>query len=268
MHRVLDEDATRTTYAASPAVSFMAETDGSASLHLHYPVSDVTAGHHVRVSFLEVFLWRWNYLELGTEIWNEEDVSFQVIEILDSELAAELTTGELGAEKAPEVQRRRHFRVTFDNHGTYDVLAAEVVVEAGGQLANGDVFAPDASFSFLTHGEDLPAIGLDYVTSGSASGRMKAAFDAVFDYRWCRVWLPPDVSGVAGERAPGHLTEVAESGWTERLLRTAAKYGYPLGDAPGAARAKADFRHFTISTPGGGFHDVVCLNATATVAWP
>jgi hypothetical protein len=74
--------------------------------------------------------------EMGVHVGNRHDVAFRLIEITDStEIERLLTSGRFSS--ATPGQRLggvlaeddlHHYRVTFDDHGTYDVICTDIAI--------------------------------------------------------------------------------------------------------------------------------------------
>ena len=84
-----------------------------------------------------VWHYRWIDMDVGYEPENRDDYEFTLIEITDSALVKGFLArghwqndGESGdLRTALGAEAVRHFRIGFDDHGTYDVLCGDVQVE-------------------------------------------------------------------------------------------------------------------------------------------
>jgi hypothetical protein len=120
-HRVVEGSGLRTSYAYAPQLTISTERDGPTSVRMAFPASPITrAGQESDVTvltFTRVAGYCWNDFEYHRLPSNVDDAELGLIEISDSQMVAEiLATGRyVGAPL-------RHFRITFDDHGTYDVV--------------------------------------------------------------------------------------------------------------------------------------------------
>lgn len=83
------------------------------------------------LTFANVLDFRWSDFELGLTLPNPSDTKFRLIEITDSETIRNfLGEGKLrehafGATKEEDL---RHYRISFDDHGTYDIVCTSMSV--------------------------------------------------------------------------------------------------------------------------------------------
>lgn len=130
----------RTSFADYPTVSFRATPDqGPVELILEFDgelLDEQRRRHITRVNFSGVKELRWiesRHYYLPTD---QGEHSFALIEIIDSELIERMKntgphrdkpSGErLGLLKESDL---RHFRISFDEHGTYDILCTGITIE-------------------------------------------------------------------------------------------------------------------------------------------
>lgn len=130
----------RTSFAEYPTVTFQATPDqGPVSLTLEFEgeLRDEQRRRHItRVVFNEVKELRWVESRHEYMPTDPDDFELALIEVTDSELIErmknmgphrELPPGErLGRLKESDL---RHFRIGFDEHGTYDILCTEITIE-------------------------------------------------------------------------------------------------------------------------------------------
>jgi hypothetical protein len=125
-HRVVEGEGLGTSYAAAPRLRVLVKGDGPTGVEMEYASSPVYAdGQEFRVTrltFERVVYYEWNIFEYHRKPSNPEDSAFGLIEISDSEIIEQIvaTGRRLGG--------LRHYRITFDDHGTYDVVCERVDV--------------------------------------------------------------------------------------------------------------------------------------------
>ena len=141
-NRVLVPSLT-TGWDDEPVVSVTSRRNGTVTLAMTFASSPGDASTPVRrsrVVFREVYLYRFIDFDLGYEPDNRDDYEFTLIEVTDSSLREDVYTSgrwqNEGSERNLRVvlgpDRLRHYRIGFDDHGTYDVLCTDVTVEHGG----------------------------------------------------------------------------------------------------------------------------------------
>lgn len=135
-HRRIPGDNLRTTYAGAPEVVVDAVPDDRLDVRLSFPSAPLGAPgpRTTTLSFGNVYGFHFSDSVIGLYLGHPHDVEFALIEITDSESVHRILTegrfadqpGErLGA--TPEADLR-HYRITFDDHGTYDVLCSRLTV--------------------------------------------------------------------------------------------------------------------------------------------
>ena len=129
-HRVLEGDGLRTSYAFAPRLTSSAVRDGLTTILLEFASSPVYQdGQEFRVTrldFQHVVGYQWNDFEFHRIPGNSEDVELGLIEIENSSLVTEIvSTGRYVGEPL------RHLRITFDDHGTYDIVCEEFSISYG-----------------------------------------------------------------------------------------------------------------------------------------
>jgi hypothetical protein len=126
--RAVEGEGLRTTYASAPLVHVTTRRDGPTSLRLEFSSSPVTAAGQAfqvtRLSFEGVVAYAWNHFEFHRVPSNPNDSAFGLIEILDSPIVAEVvsTRRYIG-------DPLKHYRITFDDHGTYDIVGARLTID-------------------------------------------------------------------------------------------------------------------------------------------
>jgi hypothetical protein len=126
-YRTIDGDGLRTTYSFAPEVRAHAEQDGPTMVQLKFISSAVYSDEQeprtTELTFKHVVFYEWNDFEFHRVPCNPGDIEFGLIELTDSPIVGEITsTGRyIGS-------ALRHFRISFDDHGTYDVLCEELEI--------------------------------------------------------------------------------------------------------------------------------------------
>lgn len=132
MHVVVEGDGLRTQFAYAPKVSLEAAQDGPMTVKMRFASSVIGADKRVSVTtltFANVLDFRWSDFELGLAIPNPDDTGFRLIEVVDSGTIEEfLREGKLRQRRRGLIKEEdlRHFRIAFDDHGTYDVVCTDV----------------------------------------------------------------------------------------------------------------------------------------------
>jgi hypothetical protein len=128
MHERVAGERLRTSYAGAPEVSLRGH-NGVTDCAMRFTSSlrEPDGSHWTTLlQFGHVLDFRFSDFELGPELRNPSDLAFALIEIHDSELLAELVaSGSLTrtAQPVTRVADLRHHRISFDDHGTYDVIS-------------------------------------------------------------------------------------------------------------------------------------------------
>ncbi len=126
-----------TTLDDRPVVQVVSERNEMVKLIIKYKSCYSDEGPRFgELTFTPVFQYRWTYGEVGYKDFESdaEDYEFGLIEITDSAYIADI----LGKTKNYDGQRGlifyknfyniRHFRLGFDEYGTFDIVAADVLV--------------------------------------------------------------------------------------------------------------------------------------------
>src|SRR5215831_14924375 len=88
MYKEVEDPRLRTTYAATVRVRVIGDVDSDINLQLEFPSAPSAEGEQCQFSqviFKTVFEYRWVHFDHAYPITNEEDSSFSLIEIIDSE---------------------------------------------------------------------------------------------------------------------------------------------------------------------------------------
>lgn len=120
-HQVIEGEGLRTSYAFAPRVMTSAERNGPTTVRLAFASSAIYGGddevHTTLLAFEHVVGYEFNDFEFHRLSSKPQDVEFGLIEILDSPIVSEiLSTGRYIGNGL------RHFRISFDDHGTYDIV--------------------------------------------------------------------------------------------------------------------------------------------------
>jgi hypothetical protein len=129
-HRALEGEGLRTTYAFAPRAVISTERDGPTTFRLSFASSAIYLDDDdVRTTLLtfeHVVEYEFNDFEFHRYSSNPQDVEFGLIEILSSPIVAEIrSTGRYIGDDL------RHFRICFDDHGTYDVVCERLRISYG-----------------------------------------------------------------------------------------------------------------------------------------
>lgn len=120
-YRRIEGEGLRTSYAFAPRFVSSAVRDGPTSVQLEFGSSPVyQEDQEFRVTRLRcerVVGYEWNAFEFHRIPGNSKDIELGLIEIIDSHLVAEVMSGGryIG-------EPLRHLRISFDDHGTYDII--------------------------------------------------------------------------------------------------------------------------------------------------
>jgi hypothetical protein len=129
-HRVVEGEGLRTTYAYAPQVVTASEEDGPTTVQLSFDSSAIHRGgdgaRTTMLAFEHVVAYEFNDFEFDRISSNPEDIEFGLIEILGSPIVAEVrATGRYIGDNL------RHFRISFDDHGTYDIICERLNISHG-----------------------------------------------------------------------------------------------------------------------------------------
>lgn len=132
-HRRVEGEGLRTTYSFAPLVSTSTVRDGPTRIQLEFASSGIYRdGQEVRTTrlcFDHVVAYEWNDFEFHRIPCNRQDVELGLIEITDSPIAREIrSTGRYIGEDL------RHFRISFNDHGTYDIVCEKINITYGNSL--------------------------------------------------------------------------------------------------------------------------------------
>lgn len=132
MNRVLYADL-ETSFADDVSLGSSFATE-RLDLRMTFPASPIVGGSYqiASIGFQGVLDLRFYDWDLGLQMPNEEDYEFSLIEIMDSEIVDEFAESHvLSRPSNPVVQLSdlRHFRIGFDDFGTFDVVCIDVSLE-------------------------------------------------------------------------------------------------------------------------------------------
>lgn len=117
----IEGEGLRTTYAFAPRVTVSTIRDGPTTVQLEFGSSPVYQDNQeFRVTKLRcehVVAYDWNAFEFHRLPSNSEDIELGLIEITHSQVIAEIMSREryIG-------DPLHHLRISFDDHGTYDII--------------------------------------------------------------------------------------------------------------------------------------------------
>jgi hypothetical protein len=134
-HRRVEGEGLRTTYAFAPRVRPSTVRDAATTIQLDFASSAIYADdQELRVTqlcFEHVVSYDWNDFEYHRLPCNPEDAEFALIEIINSPVVADIrSTGRYIGESI------HHFRISFDDHGTYDVVCEKVGISYSHSFAS------------------------------------------------------------------------------------------------------------------------------------
>jgi hypothetical protein len=129
-HRAVEGDGLRTIYAFAPRAVISTERNGPTTFRLSFassPIySDDDDARTTLLTFEHVVEYEFNDFEFHRYSSNPQDVDFGLIEILGSQIVAKIrSTGRYIGDDL------RHFRICFDDHGTYDVVCEQLRISYG-----------------------------------------------------------------------------------------------------------------------------------------
>ena len=130
VYRVVEGRDLRTRYAFAPRVVTSSERDGPTTLLLSFASSAIYGDDEevstTALAFEHVVEYGFNDFEFHRLSSNPQDVEFGLIEILDSPIVVAIrsTARYIGDDL-------RHFRISFDDHGTYDVVCERLGISYG-----------------------------------------------------------------------------------------------------------------------------------------
>lgn len=132
-HRRVEGEGLRTTYAFAPRVSTSTVRDGPTRIRLEFASSGIYRDDQevrtTQLSFDHVVAYEWNDFEFHRVSSSRQDFELGLIEITDSSIVAEIrSTGRYIGEDL------RHFRISFDDHGTYDIVCEKIKITYGSSL--------------------------------------------------------------------------------------------------------------------------------------
>ena len=145
-YRRVGGDETRTRYASAPIVRVESRTDSSMCVQIAFWSGEGPAGSSKRytvVSFLDVMEFGWVEFDFGGPKENRFDFEFALIEIVDSERINGILLRDRDTDQGSatwSVAGLHHFRLGFDDHGTYDIVALSVELAIG--ESSNDVLPP------------------------------------------------------------------------------------------------------------------------------
>lgn len=124
MYRVVEGEKFRTTWAEAPRVVVHSRGEDHVDLQMEFSSSamDEVGKYRVtRLLFGHVFYYEWNHFEFHRFPHCEDDFEFALIEITDSPVVGQLLGSGRFMHPLP-----KHFRIGFDDHGTYDVVCGQM----------------------------------------------------------------------------------------------------------------------------------------------
>jgi hypothetical protein len=129
MHKEVAGFRLRTSFAESPDVAIQTGVGDRSGLTMTYYSSGATSPRQriwqTRLTFENVVYYEWNAFEFRTSPACPDDYEFTLIELRASPIVAEiLDTGRyIGS-------GLKHLRITFDDHGVYDIVCESFHTES------------------------------------------------------------------------------------------------------------------------------------------
>lgn len=140
-YRVVNGDGLRTRYAGTPVVIVHSVPGGPLALELVFQAEPAPAGVEVgftRVWFEDAREFRWVASDQTYFPANRDDFEFALIEIVDSDQIKRMLAEGLYSDSPPgqrlggttDEAALRHFRVGFDDYGSFDVICLGLQTES------------------------------------------------------------------------------------------------------------------------------------------
>jgi hypothetical protein len=123
-YRCVSGDVLRTRWDDQPVVLITNHRDTFGTLELSWttePASEHWVPRRTRVVFEDVVEYRWRYWDVGERAGPEEG-RLELGELEDSDRVTALVEQGFDSDL-------RHFRISFDEHGTYDVICRRIQIE-------------------------------------------------------------------------------------------------------------------------------------------
>jgi hypothetical protein len=134
-YRRIEGDGLRTTYAYAPRFTVAVTRDGPTNVRLEFASSPVYLDNEeFRVTIVNcerVIEYEWNSFEFHRHPGNLKDVELGLIEITESSLVAEIMS------KGRYAGGGHHLRISFDDHGTYDIICQRFTINYSSSTDHG-----------------------------------------------------------------------------------------------------------------------------------
>jgi hypothetical protein len=117
----------RTNYADAPLVSLRG-SEGSTDCEMSFDssaIDDEGRNWMTKIRFVRVLDLRFSDFDLGLDLPDSEAFEYGLIELTSSETLRSFRSSGVLERPASPVTREpelRHFRIAFDDHGTYDII--------------------------------------------------------------------------------------------------------------------------------------------------
>lgn len=122
-YRAVSGNALRTRWDDEPLVLITNHRDRGGVVELSWATEPLRSGwvaRRTRVTFADVIEYRWRYFDVDVD--RGEEGALELGEITDSARIAELRSQGFESEL-------RHYKISFDEHGRYDVICTDLHVE-------------------------------------------------------------------------------------------------------------------------------------------
>lgn len=131
-HRIIGGDEMRTVYEDAPELKIISNRDELTTIQLTYHSAPAKPGDRARLTrltFTNVFEYRFVASEQEYSWTDDEDYEFTLIEILNSGQIKRLLDSGMYRNDPPGTRlsgideaRLHHYRIGFDEYGTFDIL--------------------------------------------------------------------------------------------------------------------------------------------------
>ncbi len=135
-YKILGGDEFRTFYEDEPLVKIISKRDELVTIELTYHVAEARPGDDAaftKLTFVDVYEYRFIGPDHDYAWTNEEDFEFTLIEITDSEQVKRLLGSGIYGSRAVGTRLGalaetdlHHYRIGFDEYGTFDILCLNV----------------------------------------------------------------------------------------------------------------------------------------------
>jgi hypothetical protein len=130
---IVAEEGLATSRSGVPAIDFATIDDNHPVVRMTYTSSKLRDGvpfESVTLTFSRVLVMNWVEFDTGFLQCNDEDTEFTLIEITNSALLANIVArNPVAPGELDWLREARHYRIAFDDHGTYDIVCYELQID-------------------------------------------------------------------------------------------------------------------------------------------